>query len=529
MAGFTQKRALDVRRLGWYALAWPVALVVLPITGLVWTAAELAARARAAFRRGDADEMHAKDAVWEPLPPPANQTIITSYLAVESLSLAELRAMVTACLVAALDAHGAPRYPRFTSRIRPRGGGRFAWARAEPEFAIEEHVVLAPAWVCDEASALRRVGELASGDGLRYDRPLWRFELAQSEPGAAAGDDGATSESIVLLQIHHSLADGIALVHILLQMMDAPTLAPLGGPPVAPPATLRRVGAPALRGWSRGLLLLEGPLVALRALLRARASGPLAAVPSGRKLAACAPRIRLADVKAVCRATGCTVNDVLVAAVAAAVRARELELGGGAALPRRIVAVIPINTRPPGSAVLMENELAVVFAALPSTRGRAVLPVLHRTHRELAAIKASVEPHAMAVATRLIHRLVPAPLNRWLVDFGTDRACLMLCTLPGPSEHLAWAGARVRCIRFWSPTRARMCVAASAFSYGEFVELSVMTDAAADAEPGQLCRLFADAFERLHEEACGSEERDEELPPVSSREQTGGPRARRET
>lgn len=493
-------------RAAWYVAAWPIALVAVPLTCVTWILVEFYARARTLVSRRAHDElimdMDPKDAVWEPKEPSSAgcagwddaQTIITALLVVDSLSLAELRAMVAASLVDARTPDGGLRYPRFSRRVRRRGGGCYTWVEHAP-LSIEKHVALAPAWVRDEASAHRRAGELASGAELRYDQPLWRFELAESMPGGT---------SAVLLQMHHSMADGIALVQVLLEMMDKPEREE--GVPSAQGAAPGHVGARALVGaLAFGRVLLEGPLIALRALLRPRASGALAARPSGRKLAACARSVPLQEVRAIGRATRCSVNDVLASSVAAAMRARELELGTPEArLPRHAVAVVPINTRRAGQAVAMENEFAVLFVPLPCAQPLAPVARLQRTHAELWRIKESVEPHAMALAARLIHRLLPAPLNKWVVDYGADRAHLVLSTLPGPQKPVAWAGKAVRAVRFWSPTRAQVCVTASAFSYAGSVELCVQTDAAADDDPAALCRLFLEAFEQLRADALGS-------------------------
>lgn len=469
----------------WYAAALPLALVAVPLTSLALGLVELVSLLQSALacRAGDEQVMAAKDAMWEPSPPPATQTVITAMLVVDAVSIVELRAMVAHSLVDARAADGALKYPRFTSRVRKRGGGRYSWVR-HGAFAIERHVGYAPGWVRDEASALRRVGELASGveDGMRYDEPLWRFELVEAWEGGKA--------SLLLLQLHHSMADGISLVQLLLHIMqDEAEHAAAAAP--------RHVGARERSGLlPLCRVLLEGPLIALRALLQPRAQGRLAARPSGRKRTASAPPMALADVKAVARASDCTVNDVIASCVAAAVRARELELGTGA-LPRRTTAVVPINTRRQGAPVTMENELAVIFAHLPCAEPLGAAACLRAVHDELVRLKASAEPHGMATAGRLVHRLLPAPLNRWLTDRCADQAALLLSTLPGPQARVRWGGCCVRQVRFWSPTRAQVCVSASAFSYAGEVTLCVMADAAADEQPEALCRLFVGAFEQL--------------------------------
>lgn len=474
----------------WYAAALPLALVAVPLTSLALGLVELVLLLQSALacRAGDEQVMAAKDAMWEPSPPPATQTVITAMLVVDAVSIAELRAMVAHSLVDARSADGALKYPRFTSRVRKRGGGRYSWAR-HGAFALERHVAHAPGWVRDEASALRRVGELASGveDGMRYDEPLWRFELVEAWEGRKA--------SLLLLQLHHSMADGISLVQLLLQIMQDEHAGEHAAA-VAP----RHVGARERSGLlPLCRVLLEGPLIALRALLQPRAQGRLAARPSGRKRTASAPPLALADVKAVARASRCTVNDVIASCVAAAVRARELELGSEA-LPLRTTAVVPINTRRQGAPISMENELAVIFAHLPCAEPLGAAACLRAVHEELARLKASAEPHGMAVAGRLVHRLLPAPLNRWLTDRCADQAALLLSTLPGPQARVRWGGCCVRQVFFWSPTRAQVCVSASAFSYAGEVTLCVMADAAADEQPEALCRLFVGAFEQLRAE-----------------------------
>src|SRR5690606_30932476 len=201
--------------------------------------------------------------------------------------------------------------------------------------------------------------QLASSP-LDKHRPLWQFQLVERYQGGSA----------LVARLHHSYADGIALVQVLLSLTDTERNAgkhldkawlKQDGAEVA-----RRVGAveryARLGGkvFGKGVEMVQDPTLAgvlakeggeiARELVHALAlSDDPPSMLRGRlgtsKRVAWAEPIDLEEVKAVGRACDCTVNDVLMAAAAGALRDYMLERGDDVD-GMTVRATVPVNLRP---------------------------------------------------------------------------------------------------------------------------------------------------------------------------------------
>src|SRR5581483_9106654 len=110
------------------------------------------------------------------------------------------------------------------------------------------------------------------------------------------------------------------------------------------------------------------------------------------------------EVKAVSRALGCSVNDMLLSAVAGALNAYLADKGD----PTdgvEVRALVPIDLRPPGSAGELGNRFGILALELP-VGIKNPLDRLHEVHRRMEALKKSYEP---AVTMGLLTALGNAP------------------------------------------------------------------------------------------------------------------------
>src|SRR3954466_14760250 len=99
-------------------------------------------------------------------------------------------------------------FPRFRQRVVrvPLGGAEPVW-RADPDFDIRRHVVVAPAGVpVDDA-----VDELLSTQ-LDRDRPLWQILVVPQ-----AGEGWAA----IAGKVHHAMVDGIPALELGVLLFDA--------------------------------------------------------------------------------------------------------------------------------------------------------------------------------------------------------------------------------------------------------------------------------------------------------------------
>ncbi|MES4829179.1 wax ester/triacylglycerol synthase domain-containing protein, partial [Streptomyces anthocyanicus] len=280
-----------------------------------------------------------------------------------ALGVFEADSPTAGALAADLLAARAPAVPGLRMRIRDtwrppmalRRPFAFGGATREPDprFDPLDHVRLhAPA-----TDFHARAGRLMERP-LERGRPPWEAHVL---PGADGGSFA------VLFKFHHALADGLRALTLaagVLDPMDLP--APRPRPEQPPRGLLPDVRAlpDRLRGAlsDAGRALDIGAAAAL-STLDVRSSPAFLAASSGTRRTA-GVSVDLDDVHHVRKTTGGTVNDVLIAVVAGALRRWLDERGDGSegVAPR---ALIPVSRRRPRSAHPQGNRLSGYLMRLP--------------------------------------------------------------------------------------------------------------------------------------------------------------------
>ena len=329
-------------------------------------------------KRARREAMSRVDTAWLRMERPTNPMMITGVLMfAEPMSLERLKRVVKQRFLA---------YRRFRQKAVDTPAGA-SW-RTDPNFNLDWHVQPAALPGRGDKRALERfVSQLASSP-LSHDRPLWQFHLVERYDGGSA----------LVARIHHSYADGIALVQVLLSLTD--TQREAGDGSELPHAWLkqdhaevaRRVGA-VDRYVQLGSKVVEKGMEMYRdpglAAVLAKEGGEIArellhalALPDdppsllrGRlgvsKRVAWAEPLDLEEVKAVGRACDCTVNDVLMATAAGALRSYMIERGDHVD-GMTLRATVPVNLRPLEHARKLGNHFGLVFLDLPVGEGNPI-------------------------------------------------------------------------------------------------------------------------------------------------------------
>jgi diacylglycerol O-acyltransferase len=215
---------------------------------------------------------------------------------------------------------------------------------------------------------------------------------------------------------------------------------------------------------------------------------------SGSKGVAWSPPLSLHAVKAVAKAHGCTVNDVLVATVASALHDY---LRSQKAHCASVAFMVPVNLKPLDLSLpeTLGNEFALVQLELPTDEPDPV-KVLRIARRRMNRIKNGNEA---AVAFRL--QEVIAGLSRTMyeasVELFTNRTLGVLTNVPGPPIPVYLAGARVEGIAGWAPVSGDQPMSFSICSYNGDVVVGIACDT--ELVPGfeGIVDGFAAAFNRL--------------------------------
>lgn len=396
--------------------------------------------------------MSGVDTAWYRMEAAGNPMMVTGLVRfTDRVDLGRLRRLVETGLVG--------RYPRFRQRVvgpvLPLGRPRWS---DDPAFDLDRHLTERTLGSGDLGGLL---DQLASTP-LDRSRPLWSLTLVR---GGADGD-------ALIARFSHCIADGVALARMVLSLAD--------GEPELAASVQRRPrprGVTAARLVGQGLLTLPR-LVALprapRTVLRGRLSGA--------KRLAWSPPVPLDEIKALGRATGATVNDVLLNTAAGALR-RVLGEGVG-----DLRAAIPVDLRDPAAPVGLGNRFGLVVLALPvgvadAARRLALLK------RRMDALKSS--PEALVTFTTLgVLGVLPAVVERLVLRLLGSKATLVLTNVPGPSAPLAFAGSDVRELQYWVPQTDGVGVGVSILSYAGQVTLGVAADAVALPDPGRLVEAF---------------------------------------
>jgi WS/DGAT/MGAT family acyltransferase len=181
--------------------------------------------------------------------------------------------------------------------------------------------------------------------------------------------------------------------------------------------------------------------------------------------------------------TGCTVNDILVSALAGALHRYVARHHGE---PVDIPTMVPVNVRPLDEPLPRElgNKFALVLFILPSSLATP-FERLAETRRRMAAIKDSPEAVLTFGLITGIGRTGP-DLERYLVDFFANKACGVTTNVPGPRSPRYVAGSRIRRMIGWAPESGRQTLGTGIFSYAGEVTVGFKVDAHQFPHPEEL-------------------------------------------
>lgn len=454
------------------------------------------------------------DTAWLQMDRPTNLMMIAAFMAFDgSLDLDRLMTTVERRLLT---------FDRFRRRaVEPRVPfGNYTW-ELDPNFDIRAHIhhVALPA-PGDKAAMQNFMSDIISTP-LDRNRPLWQFHIVEGYNGgwALAG------------RLHHAIADGIALMRILLSLTDLSADAPL---PTAESDELysakrrgfvRSVTSPisslarttvniADTALSQSIYLARNPG---RAVDLAKITGDSAATLAKmtlrppdpetifkgnlgtRKSALWADPLPLAEVKAVGRVLDGTVNDVLMAVVAGALRRYMIDHNqkvDGV----NFRAFVPVNLRPFDAPLELGNRFGLVFPTLPvgtdDLHDRFIA-----TRRQMTEIKNSPEA---VVAYGVLNALGMTPLDieKVFLDFFATKSTLVLTNVPGPQMPLYLAGSPMREIMAWVPQSGGLGMGISILSYNGGVMVGLTTDLGLVPDPEEIITNIYIEFEALRQLAA---------------------------
>ena len=453
------------------------------------------------------------DHAWLRMDHPGNLMMIVGVLVLDTpLSATRFKRLLEMRLL---------RYARFRQRVVEDAAG--AWWENDPAFDLDRHVHRATLPGAGDKRELEKLAAQLAATPLDHQHPLWCFHLIEHYDGGSA----------LVARLHHCIADGIALIGVMLSLTDAQagaepdalaaTQLPVAADDENPwrqlfePATQAMISAIdfSSRVWIKYFELLTNPGLVLdytrqgagmarelATLLTLPADSPtrLKGQPAGIKCLAWTEPFPLAEIKASGKALGCSVNDVLLSAMAGALRAYLAQHGDSVeALEVRVL--VPVNLREAGDEQQLGNRFGMVTLLLPVGMENPLERVFE-VKRRMAALKDSYQP---TVTLGLLGALGYAPklVQQQVLDMLAAKVTAVMTNVPGPQQRLYLAGASLKQQMFWVPQSGDIGVGVSILSYAGSVQFGVITDKRLVADPEKILRHVGPELKKLARVAKG--------------------------
>ncbi|HEY5109590.1 MAG TPA: wax ester/triacylglycerol synthase family O-acyltransferase [Acidimicrobiales bacterium] len=389
----------------------------------------------------------------------------------------------------------------------------------DPDFDLAEHVRVAPAPGPMSWTDLEAFTGAVAGRPLDRSRPLWEMWLAELEGGAGVA---------LVSKLHHSLMDGGAGADLMASIFDLTPDGDWVAPPEsvwtpdAVPSTASRVTgsvtslvarqrhvpaalahtvsgvAGTARAWvserrAGNRLPLTAPATPFNGSLTARRSVSLA-------------RVDLDAVLAIRRAFGTTVNDVVLAASATALRDY---LAARGVLPRRdLVAAVPVSAHRPDDDRDLVNKVSSMMVPLPLTPDDPVerLAAVHANAQSSKALQNAFGPDSLQELTGFTLPPVMTAAARLYSGLGLARfhpavMNLVISNVPGPPIDLYCAGAKVTGIFPMGPVMEGSGVNITVLSEARHLNIGIMACPDLLDDVDELARYLVEAVDELADRA----------------------------
>lgn len=396
--------------------------------------------------------------------------------------------------------------PRYRQKLRwvPGHLANPLWSD-DPEFDISYHVRRSALPRPGGAEQLRELVGRVQSRQLDRNRPLWEMYVVEGlEQGRFA----------VITKTHHAMVDGISAVDIGAVILDptpTPRVTEVQPWTPAPPASRAQLVVDALGDWlsrpgvvveavrsgitdvragvSHGAHVAAGILAAARTTARPAPASPLNAQVGLHRRFGMADT-ELDDYKRVRKVHGGTVNDVVLATVAGALRAWLLTRGEPVTRDTLVRAMVPVSVRPPGEAG-GGNRISSYFVDLPVGEVDPVVR-LRQVSASMQGLKESNQSMG-ADAIIALSSFAPPTLHALAarVASGLSRRLfnVIVTNVPGPQIPLYAAGARMLAMYPVVPLARGQAVTIGLTSYngGVYYGLNADRDAMGDVDVLAAC------------------------------------------
>lgn len=462
--------------------------------------------------------MTSADHFWYSMDDPTNLMIITAFMEFEEL--------IDYDRLCATIEHRLASFPRFQKRvIGPASGVGVPNWETDRNFDIRSHVQRIALPPPADKFALQDMVSGLMTTPLDPNKPLWHVYLIENFGKGC----------VLFFRIHHCIADGIALVHVLLSAADKKPDAPwpTGRPkkkrsdpsfpdPLSPLRSviknMRYATDATQKAGKKVIDEIKEIIFKPEHLVELAKSGSglatdiasvltkLLIMPGDpktafkgrlgvRKNAVWTDPILLDKIKTVGRAISTTtLNDVLIATVTGAMR-RYLKSRNYPVNKLDLRVTVPVNIRKPGTEFELGNKFSLVFLALPVYLEDPILR-LKEVKRRMDRLKGSPDA-AVNFGLLSAMGMLPPGIAKNVAHLFGNKASAVLTNVPGPREPLYFAGKKINNIMFWVPRSGAVGLGISILSYDGKVTVGLAADEGLMPDPEILLEGFEDEFNYL--------------------------------
>jgi WS/DGAT/MGAT family acyltransferase len=405
-------------------------------------------------------------------------------------------------------------FPRFKQKAVQDPTG--AWWENDKNFALKNHLKRAKLPGRGTKKDLEDYVSQMASEPLDFTKPLWQFHLVENYRGGTA----------LVQRIHHCYADGIALISVMMSLTGESREVSLVKPKLSAPRPKDEmdfwtsVTKPMASVWSgamklsrglveQGLEIAKDPAslreFATKGVELAEELRKIAMMPPDsptrfkgnlgrqKRVAWCDP-LPLEEVRVIGKALGCSINDVLLATAAGALRDYMTKQGDDAT-GVELRAIVPVNLRNIEKANELGNQFGLVFVDLP-VGVEDPLQRLQLVRDRMRALKGSSQP-IVAFALLSAVGMGPKILQDQIAGLIGRNASTVMTNVPGPQKPLFFAGCEIDEIDFWVPQSGGIGMGISILTYNGRVQFGLITDAGLVPDPNNVINQFSDEFEKL--------------------------------
>jgi len=414
-----------------------------------------------------------------------------------------------------------PLLPRYLKRVvaAPFGLGLPSW-EYDPNFDIRQHVQEITLRRGTSTALKNLAGKLFS-EVMDRRRPLWDITVVRGLQG---------NRTALIIRLHHCLADGIAGVGIMHQLLDTNPEAPRlpkrrlkfrVPPPPDPLASLTNEVVDSYSDFIKRILSALADLLSMTE--RAAANG--GKLPTAEfatlfpEITAFTERLRfnvlyqgpqkfswteipLAEIKAVKDKCGTSVNDVILAIMTANIR-RYCELHGDRVKGKLLRIMVPVNLRGTNSASELGNRISLVPVTIPLDI-RQPLKLLAAVHKRTEFLKHVHAAELISLAGGLIG-MFPTSLQSMVGPIASQLPITpfnMVCTnVPGPQYPLYLLGHKMLHCYPYVPVGGEMAVNCAILTYNGTAYFGFSGDAQAAPDLARLEKFSKESFVELRDAA----------------------------